>query len=109
MAIRYATFGDLTNVLDAIVGPYKRNLPGVCGPDGQATPAADPSSPSVGHFPGAIVLMFGGHQFIRPTLDGNEKEVAPLTAKDTNTLREAAALLAWCRGQAVLEAMGEIR
>ena len=103
IAIRYATFEDLANVLEAIVGPYKKNIPGRRGPDGQATHAGiDPSLPQLGAFPGIIVLMLGGHQFIRLSLRVNEKEVAPLTDKDATSIREAAASLAWCRGGAVL-------
>ena len=79
--------------------PYKANVPGACGPDGSAT---NPELPQLGAFPGTIVVVLGGYQFIRPTLNGDEYEVAPFTEEDANTVRAIAASLAFCRGAVVL-------
>ncbi len=101
IAVRYATLIDILDILDTIVRPYMGNIPGACGPGGQAT-GVDPDLQQIGAFPGTIVLMLGGHQFTRPTLGGEENEVAPFTQEDADNVREIAALLAWCRGAVVL-------
>ena len=101
IACRYATLVDILDILDAIIRPYMGNIPGACGPGGLPV-GVNPDSPQIGAFPGTVVHMIGGYQFIRPTLNGDEYEVAPFTKEDADNVREIAALLAICRGAVVL-------
>ncbi len=101
MACRYATLIDICDFVDTIVHPYKANVPGASGPGGLPI-GANPDLPHIGAFLGTIVVVIGGYQFIRPTLSGDEYEVAPFTEEDANTVREIAASLAFCRGAVAL-------
>ncbi len=76
---------------------YKANVPGASGPDGSAT-----KIPQLGAYPGTVLIVLGGYQFIRPTLAGDEYEVAPFTEQDAEVMRSIAATLAFCRGCCVL-------
>ena len=49
IAVRYATFEGLANILDVILRPYMANVPGSTG--------ADPEMPQIGAYPGTIILM----------------------------------------------------
>ncbi len=101
VAVRYATLIDILDILETIIRPYMGNIPGACGPGGLPI-GANPDLPQIGAFPGTVVLMIGGYQFIRPTLNGDEYDVAPFTKEDADNVREIAALLAFCRGAVVL-------
>ena len=97
VARRYATLEDIADLTEITVNRYKLNIPGASGPDGSATVI-----PQLGMYPGSIVVVLGGYQFIRPTPDGDEFEVIPFSERDAEALRHIAAALAFCRSCCVL-------
>ena len=104
---RGATLEDLADITENTVNRYKRCMPGVIGkPDGSATKVKlvsreDKARAPLGMYPGSIVIVLDGHQFIRPTPEG-DFEVVPMSEQDETALRHIAASLAYCRSPCVI-------
>ncbi len=53
-------------------------------------------------YPGTVVIVLGGYEFIRATMAGDEYEVAPFADQKAETLRTIAGTLAYRHGSCVL-------
>ncbi|MDP7303297.1 MAG: hypothetical protein QGG09_09365, partial [Pirellulaceae bacterium] len=96
IACRHGKLEDIADLLDTIVAPYKRCAT-VSGPDGSAT-----NVQKMNAYPGTVVIVLGGYEFIRPTMAGDESEVMPLSDEKAETLLAIAETLAYCHRCCVL-------
>ncbi len=69
----------------------------VSGPDGSAGSVQD-----IEVYPGTMVIALGGHEFIGPTIAGDENEAKPISDEKVEVVRTIAKTLTKCRRNCVL-------
>ncbi len=110
IACRGATLDDIADIVEDMINPYKGTLPRFFTkgePDGSAYKGVklktrkETQRPPTGMYPGTIVVVLDGQQFIQPT-PGGDYEIAMLSGQDGKAIRRIAAALAYARAPCVL-------
>jgi hypothetical protein len=112
IACRGATLEDIASIVEDVMNPYKSTMPGVFSdtesePDGSAkkevklTSKEDAKRAPLGMYPGTIVVVLDGQQFIQPT-PGGDFDVAPMSDQDRRAIQRIAASLAYSRSPCVI-------
>ncbi|MDP7304135.1 MAG: hypothetical protein QGG09_13605, partial [Pirellulaceae bacterium] len=96
LACRHGKFEDVADMLDAIVAPYRQSVD-TSGPDGSAI-----NVQNINAYPGTVLIVLGGYEFIRPTMAGDENEVTPISDDKAKILQSIAETLADCHRCCVL-------
>ena len=96
MACRHGTLEDIADMLDTVVAPHKQTVD-MSGPDGSATNVQD-----INAYPSTVLIVLGGHEFICPTIAGDENEVTPISDEKNKVLQAIAEALANCHRCCVL-------
>ncbi len=110
IACRGATLDDIADIVEDVMNPYKGTLPRFFTkgePDGSAyrgvklkTRKKTQRAPT-GMYPGTIVVVLDGQQFIQPT-PGGDYEIAMLSEQDKKAIKRIAASLVYARAPCVI-------
>ncbi len=95
-ACRHAQLEDIRDLLNAVMASYKQTMY-VSGPDGSAGSVQD-----IEVYPGTMAIALGGHEFIGPTIAGDENEAIPISDEKVEVMRTIAKTLTRCRRNCVL-------
>ncbi len=89
-ACRHAQLEDIRDLLNAVMASYKQSMY-VSGPDGSAGSVQD-----IEVYPGTMVIVLGGHEFVGPTIAGDENEAIPISDEKVEVVRTIAKTLTRC-------------
>jgi hypothetical protein len=96
VACRHGQLEDIRDLLKQVMACYKRTMC-VSGPDGSPG-----TIQKIEMYPGTMVIVLGGHDFICPTIAGDSNEAKPISKEKVEVVREIAKTLTRCRKPCVI-------
>ena len=96
IAIRHGQIEDIRDMLTQVMACYKRTMC-VSGPDGSADTIQNTEM-----YPGTMVIVLGGHDFICPAIAGGSDEAKPISNEKADVIREIAKALTKCHRSCVI-------